>query len=386
MSSGETPQPLLRIALVQQGDPTDPASWSGVPARLAAGFEAAACEVVPVRASFRGMGKLGGVLRMSWADRSASRGFAAACGRAADRALRRAGRLDGVVMIGSGYTLHANAPVVTFEDMTLAAALRQGEPPYDSLGERAARRWRERQRRIYEGSRGCCVASAWAAASVREDYGIAAAKVHVVGVGRNVEAGRPERDWSVPRFLFVGADWARKRGGAVLDAFAAVRGRYPEARLDLVGNHPPVEAPGVVGHGRLPLDSDEGQRRYAELLRDATCFLMPSTHEPFGIAYLDAGACGLPSIGTTVGGAPEAVNGGGLVVDPDDRDALPTAMLRLADPDTARVLGERAFAHAAPLTWRATAERVLRALRPPGANLDRLPQFLDPGAASAETG
>lgn len=370
------PRHLARIALVQQGDPTDPASWSGVPARLMTGFEEAGCDVAPVRASFGGMGRLGRALRMSWADQSASSVFAALCGRAADRSLRRAGDLDGVVMIGSGYTLRTTAPIVTFEDMTLALALRQGEPPYSSLGRRAAARWLARQRHVYAASRGCCVASEWAAASVREDYGMPASKVHVVGVGRNIDAGRPERDWSTPRFLFVGADWERKRGTAVLAAFAAVRERRPAATLDLVGNHPPVEAPGVTPHGRLSLGSADGQRRYAELLRRATCFLMPSTHEPFGIAYADAGACGLPSIGTTVGGAPEAVGPGGLVVDPDDPRALPGAMLKLADPETARSLGARAYEHAAGLTWRAVAERMLRALRPAGLDLDALPPFL----------
>jgi len=365
-----------RIALVQQGDPTDPATWSGVPARLAGGFEQAGCDLVPVRASFRGASRLGRLLGMSWAEQSASRGFAAACGAAANRSLRRAGPFEGIVMIGSGYRLRARAPIVSFEDMTLAQALAQGEPPYSSLGETGGRRWLERQRQIYEQVRGCCVASAWAARSVRQDYGIPGSKVHVVGVGRNIDAGRPERDWSVPRFLFVGADWRRKRGDAVLAAFAQVRERHPEATLDLVGNHPELDAPGVTGHGRLPLGSAEGQRDYAELLRRATCFLMPSSHEPFGIAYLDAGASGAPSIGTTVGGAPEAIGEGGVAVDPGDPAALPAAMLRLAEPETARRLGERAAEHAAAFTWQATAERLLRALSPPGVDLDTLPPFL----------
>lgn len=384
MPAAEEAPPLARIALVQQGNPTDPASWSGVPARLSRGLEEAGCEIVPVRAMVRGLGRVTELLGMSWADESANPLFAAACGAAANRSLRRARHLDGVVMIGSGYSLSTPLPVVTFEDMTLAQALRQGEPPYDALSERGANRWLSRQREIYEGSRGCCVASGWAGRSVQEDYGIPTSKVHVVGVGRNIEAGRVDRDWGAPRFLFVGADWERKRGDAVVEAFETVRERYPEATLDLVGNHPPIDADGVVGHGRLPLGSEEGQRRYGELLRSATCFLMPSTHEPFGIAYVDAGTCGVPSIGTTVGGAPEAVGDGGLVVDPDDDSALPAAMLKLADPETAQRLGERAFEHAAPLTWRAVGERLLRALRPSGVDLNRLPPFLEAPSTTFE--
>lgn len=371
---------MARIALVQQGDPTDPATWSGVPARLTRGIEQAGCEVVPVRATFRGAGRILELTRMSWADQSANGLFALASGAVADRALRRGGELDGVVMIGTGYALRTKLPVVTYEDLTVAQALRRDEPPYSEVGERAGRRWRERQRRIYERNRGCAVTSAFAGRSIVEDYGIPAEKVHVVGVGRNVDAGRVERDWSVPRFLFVGADWRRKRGDAVVASFAEVRRRHPEATLDLVGGHPPVEAPGVTGHGHLPLGSEEGERRYAQLLHRATCFVMPSSLEAFGIAYMDAGATGLPSIGTTVGGAPDAVGDGGRIVDPGDDDALTEAMLELCDPETARELGERAHRHAAPFTWQAVGERLLRVLRPPGVDLAGLPGFL-PGPA-----
>lgn len=367
---------MARIALVQQGDPTDPATWSGVPARLGHGIEAAGCEVAPVRATFRGAGRILQLTRMSWADQSANGLFALASGAVADRALRNGGGLDGVVMIGTGYELRTELPVVTYEDLTVAQALRRDEPPYNEVGGRAGRRWRKRQGRIYRRSRGCAVTSAFAARSIVEDYGIPPRKVHVVGVGRNIDAGRVERDWSVPRFLFVGADWQRKRGDAVVASFAEVRRRHPQATLDLVGGHPSIEAPGVTGHGLLPLGSEAGQRRYAELLHKATCFVMPSSLEAFGIAYMDAGATGLPSIGTTVGGAPDAVGDGGLVVDPGDDDALTAAMLELAEPETARRLGERAHRHAAPFTWRAVGERLLRALRPPGLDLAKLPDFL----------
>lgn len=367
---------MARIALVQQGDPTDPATWSGVPARLTGGIEAAGCEVVPVRATFRGAGRLVQLTRMSWADQSANGFFALASGAVADRSLRHAGGLDGVVMIGSGYSLKTSLPVVTYEDLTVAQALRRDEPPYNEVGEAAGRRWRGRQRRIYERSRACAVTSSFAGKSIVEDYGISAAKVHVVGVGRNIDAGRVERDWSVPRFLFVGADWRRKRGAAVVASFAEVRRHYPEATLDLVGGHPPIEAAGVTGHGTLPLGSESGERRYAELLHKATCFVMPSSLEAFGIAYMDAGATGLPSIGTTVGGAPDAVGEGGRIVNPADDGALTAAMLELAEPETARRLGDLAHHHAAPFTWRAVGERLLRALRPPDLEPAGLAEFL----------
>lgn len=368
----------LRIGLVFQGDPANERSWSGVPAGLASGLKDVGCEVVAIDARFPAAGRVGNALRMSWAEQAASRGFAAACGLAANWRLRRTHRLDGAVAIGTGYLLKTDVPFVTYEDMTVEQALELPDPVYSSLKPVSAKRWRDRQQLIYKRSRACCVASRWTASSVRQDYAIPASKVHVVGLGRNINVGRVDRDWNPPRFLFVGIDWERKRGAAVLEAFADVRRSHPEATLDLVGGHPAVSIEGVTGHGPLPLDSAEGQKRYYQLLRLATCLLMPSAYEPFGIAYLDAASAGVPSIGTTVGGAPDAIGDGGRVVDPRDPRALSAAMLELADPEIARRLGKHALARSDRFTWGAVAERLLRALEPKGIDQERLVPFLDP--------
>ncbi len=354
----------LRIAMILEGDPERGGAWSGVPRGLTSGFEQQGCEVVPINAEVRGMGRAAEALGMSWAQQSANPVFAWACGVAASRRLKAAPPLAGAVAIGSGYSVSTSLPVATFEDMTVAQALRQPEPVYEELSPAAAARWRNRQQRNFERAAACCVTSRWAADSVERDYGIDPAKVRVVWLGSNIETETIDRDWSPPRFLFVGLDWERKRGSDVIAAFAEVRERYPEATLDLVGTHPPIEADGVVGHGRLPLGSEQGQRDYRALLSQATCMVMPSVFEPFGIAYLDAAAAGIPSIGTTSGGAVDAVGDGGRLVDPADERALASAMIELAHPDTARRLGEIASRRAPEFTWKLAAERVLDAFLP----------------------
>ncbi|MGN6558498.1 MAG: glycosyltransferase family 4 protein [Solirubrobacterales bacterium] len=352
--------------MINQGSP-EGGSWSGIPAGLTAGMQSEGAEVVHIDASVPREGRLEKVLRMSWTDRAASRSFAVAGSYLARRGVRQAGPLDGVVMIGSGYALGSAVPYVTFDDGTVAQAL-DLLGLGDVLGERVATAWRRRQARVYRDAFGCCLASEWAAASVRDDYGIDPAKVHVVGFGVNLtEAPEAERDWNKPRFLFAGFDWERKRGPAVVGAFAEVRKQYPEAALDLVGGHPPIEAEGVTTHGPLPLSSEEGQRRYAELLAKATCMVMPSTIEPFGIAYLDAAQAGIPSIGTTIGGAADAIGDGGRLVDPTDPDALVEAMMELAQPALAQQLGGHARERAKSFTWQAVARRVLGVLLPESA-------------------
>jgi glycosyltransferase involved in cell wall biosynthesis len=184
------------------------------------------------------------------------------------------------------------------------------------------------------------------------------------------------RDWSRPRFLFVGLDWERKNGPALLAAFAALRERVPDAHLDVVGGHPRLEADGVTGHGRLDLADPDDRARMRALYESATVFVMPSLHEPLGLSHIEAAAAGIPSIGTTNGGARTFIADGGRLVDPADRGALLSAMIELSDGALARRLGERALARAALFTWEKVAERLIRALAPPDVDLSGLAEFL----------
>jgi glycosyltransferase involved in cell wall biosynthesis len=71
--------------------------------------------------------------------------------------------------------------------------------------------------------------------------------------------------------------------------------------------------------------------------------VMPSLSESFGVAVLEAGACGRAAVSTRVGGIPEVVKDGetGILVPPGDVKALARAILTLAqDTDKCRRMGE----------------------------------------------
>jgi glycosyltransferase involved in cell wall biosynthesis len=341
--------PVVGIAYPE---PIHEHTWSGVPAGLTRGLRACGVEVVHLTGTSDG----GTAMR--------SPAVAERTGEEIRRAVEAAGPLDGIVQMGSTFTLPAGVRYVTFEDVTVAQALAKLDLPEDW-----ARAWRRRQEEAYSRAVACCVASTWAAHSVREDYGVSPERVRVVGFGANLElgAGAPA-PYDPPRFLFVGRGWERKNGPSVLRAFGAVHREFPAATLELVSEHPEIDRPGVHGHGPLrPLPDRDGEaaRRLflGRLFERATCFVVPSRFEPFGIAYVEAGAAGVASIGTSVGGAGTAIGGGGLLVDPDDEAALLDAMRRLCDPETARRLGSIAKRNAAHYTWARVAERVLEALR-----------------------
>lgn len=341
--------------------------WSGTPAALRRGLEALGAEtryldVTPTRLAplahrwltLVGRADEGWLLRPE----------AVAAGRVSTalRRIRQAHDIDHWIHLPGppmGRAVHGH--FVTFEDLTVAQMQRLGW--MHTSGRRWAR-WRDWQSHLYRRARACCVATAWTKRSLVDDFGVPEGKIHVVGLGVNHMVAPPvHRHWSSPRFLFVGLDWERKNGDAVLRAFARLRRLHPDARLDLVGMHPEVSAAGVHGHGRLSASIATEREQLRRLYRQATCFVMPSRLEPLGIVYLEAARAGLPVIGSTAGGIRDVLGeAAGLYVDPDDDDALFRAMCRLSDGSEAAAKGSAAARAASSFTWEQVAARVLTAL------------------------
>jgi glycosyltransferase involved in cell wall biosynthesis len=378
-----------RIGLSWVGDPRHPTAWSGTTLGLAGGLEQAGAEVVPINVELAPRVRYGALTLLASAHlrRAGSLPRAQAVARmggamstlrtgVARLRVRGVEPLDGVIQIGTGYLLPPRMRTVTYEDMTVPQAVQSGYALWQLLPPRAVRSRMATQAAAYGRARACCAATPWAARSMVADYGVPDAKVHVVGIGRNHELTPGDRDWGSPRFLLVGLDWERKNGPAVLRAFEHLRAVVPEARLDVVGSHPTLRAAGVTGHGRLRLDHPEEGERLHALFAQATCFVMPSRVEPAGLVYAEAAAAGVPSIGTRSGGAPFLIGNGGLSVDPSDERALLRAMTTIAKPETAARLGALAHARSRLFTWRAVAERLLRALAPAGVQPQGLAPFL----------
>jgi len=149
---------------------------------------------------------------------------------------------------------------------------------------------------------------------------------------------------------------------------------------------PPLDIDGVTGHGRLAFDDDRQRGRLAALFGSATCFVMPSFVEPFGITYVEAAAAGLPSIGTRVRGTTDSVGDGGVVVDLFVRGGH---LLRHASPGGSRDSPLARRCRQGPIcsfTWRKTAERVVRAIDPDSHRNQVLPTSFDGEAASSGSG
>lgn len=133
----------------------------------------------------------------------------------------------------------------------------------------------------------------------------------------------------------------------ILEVFSKVRSRLA-TRLVLVGDGPEREAT-ERGAAKMGIAEDVifmGDQEYiAEILPCADVFLLPSEHESFGLAALEAMSCGLPVVGSRVGGLHEVVVEGetGYLCDPHDVACMTELILSLLTNDEfRRGMGARA--------------------------------------------
>ncbi|HSI81668.1 MAG TPA: glycosyltransferase [Solirubrobacterales bacterium] len=196
-------------------------------------------------------------------------------------------------------------------------------------GVEAATRW------VIARASGVIANSRWLGDRLTDRIPAAAAKLEIASCGIDLDAFSP-RDpaearrglgWEGegPGFVCVGSLIERKNVVRLADAFA----RLGRGRLAFVGDGPlrgQLEGrPDVTVTGRLP------QSEVPRWIAAADVVCQPSLREPFGQATLEGMAMERTVVATTVGGPPEFVPAdGGVLVDPDDVDALTAALERAA--------------------------------------------------------
>jgi glycosyltransferase involved in cell wall biosynthesis len=212
--------------------------------------------------------------------------------------------------------------------------------------------------------------STWAARRCEEIAG-RPLPVRVVYLGADVPPDAHVSNGAV-RLVTVAHLVARKRHEVVLRALARLD---PARRPEYV----------VIGDGpcRLSLERLAAELGVADRVRflgqlpnsnavaeAAACdlFVMPGVEEPFGVAYVEAMAAGLPAIGSRGEGGPEDIAAAGpgmILVEPDDPAGLASVLDRLtADRSELALLGAAARETvAANFTWERCGRETLAAYR-----------------------
>jgi teichuronic acid biosynthesis glycosyltransferase TuaC len=199
-----------------------------------------------------------------------------------------------------------------------------------------------------------------------------AGETRVVHLGADLPAAsRPPLRDGTPTLVTVGHLIARKRHGDVVRALAVLGQKHPILRYAIVGEGAErVALEGLAARlgvaGRVEFHGQLAPDRAVALARRATLFVMPSTEEAFGVAYVEAMAGGVPAIGCRGEPGPEeiAAAGDGLVlVPPGDVERLTQRIDELlCDPHRLREAGQRARATvAAHFTWARCGEETVAA-------------------------
>ena len=142
-----------------------------------------------------------------------------------------------------------------------------------------------------------------------------------------------------------------KRVPTVVEIFARVRRDVP-AKLLIVGDGPDLGEASRRARA-LGVDADVEllgeQDQVVLLLSAADVLLLPSSQESFGLAALEAMACGVPVIASRVGGLPEVVEDGknGFLRDLEDLDGMAASTVRLLTDDDLRLRLSKAGVEAA---------------------------------------
>ena len=176
----------------------------------------------------------------------------------------------------------------------------------------------------------------------------------------------------VPTLVTVAHLEAHKNQAAVIRALAALKSRHPDLRYELIGKGPDRDSLADLATRLGVADRVEflGSMSHAaalERMGRGHVHVMPSVHDAFGVAHVEAMAAGLPAIGGTGTGAEDiAAAGEGMVlVASGDDAALAREIDRLVgDPAGRDRLGAAARRTvAAHFTWERNGERTAAVYR-----------------------
>jgi glycosyltransferase involved in cell wall biosynthesis len=205
--------------------------------------------------------------------------------------------------------------------------------------------------------------SASTARIVAADFGVPAERLTVVEPGTD-RVLQPAREvGTMVSLLAVGAVVPRK-GYDVLAAALAQLTELPWRLLIIGDRERDLETAHAVDTQIIQLGLTDRIRFTGAVAPEslsqhyavADLFVLPSRFEGYGMAFAEAAAHGLPAVGTTAGAIPDTVPAGaGVLVPPDDVDALAAVLRRLIEsPQERQRLADGAAAARFP-SWQAQA-------------------------------
>jgi glycosyltransferase involved in cell wall biosynthesis len=237
------------------------------------------------------------------------------------------------------------------------------------LGDGEARALQESERAALRFARHVVATSPATARLLADEFGVPPERLTVVRPGtdrpvagpRTQQCAAPQASGNAVALLAVGSIVPRKGYDVLIDALGRLRDL--SWRLIIVGDRSRDAATAQqldAQIARLGLDQCVAftgaiaPERLTAYYGSADLFVLASRFEGYGMAYAEAIAHGLAVVGTTAGAIPDTVPAGaGVLVPPDDAQALALVLRRLIEDGARRdrlAGGARAAAASLP-TW-----------------------------------
>ncbi|MGP4843269.1 glycosyltransferase family 4 protein [Marinobacter sp. 1Y8] len=278
-------------------------------------------------------------------------------------------QFDAFMQIGAWFDFTGyGKPAFSYHDGNLACRL-NSPYSYPAISRSRVKRALDYEKKLYSRMEIIFPMSNWLKNSFVKDFGVHADKVFPVYAGINM----PEvTEYIEPRYdakniLFVGKSFQRKGGGVLLEAFKIVRKVIPNASLTIVGPTLKDLPEGVFNPGFVSKESPEGMRQLQDLYRKASIFALPTLYEPFGIAFAEAMAHGLPCVGTNICAIPEIITDQktGFLVEPNSANDLAHKLINLLEnPQLCKEMGVSGFnRYRADFNWRSVVSKIDSVIR-----------------------
>lgn len=213
--------------------------------------------------------------------------------------------------------LETDIPVIYMTDATFQQL--QGYYPYFSnLAAYNTRQGIELDKKAFQKTAHCMLASDWCKNSAMNDYGIDPGKISVVPCGANLDAIPSFTDLNLTasgqcRLLFLGVEWDRKGGDITLGTFRILKQRGVNPQLQIIGCIPPHDLSGETGITVIPFldkNNPEDFRQLQKIFFQTDFLLLPTRAECAGVVFSESSAYGIPSITTNTGGVSTYVKDG----------------------------------------------------------------------------
>lgn len=167
--------------------------------------------------------------------------------------------------------------------------------------------------------------------------------------------------------LYVGTIEPRKNLSTLFHAYAAMKKEMLcQEKLIIVGAKGWKYSSLFALIDELQLEDDVIFIGYVEeedlpaIYNGATCVVLPSLYEGFGLPLLEAMQCGIPVLCSNVSSIPEVVGGAGLLIDPKDVNGWATSIGNvIIDSDLRRTLVCRSLERAKCFSWEKVAKETI---------------------------